>query len=162
RRRHERHRREVVELARTHFVDEADERELIEQIRRLDRDSIEQVLDAPEVRRACPADRADDFVSLREQELGEIGSVLPRDSGDKGPLVISNRWFLDCVPTGAGPPARAFSIRARLRTRPAVVLAALTAVLYLPRLGAAPVYLAPDEVFIAVHANSIATTGRDL
>jgi 4-amino-4-deoxy-L-arabinose transferase-like glycosyltransferase len=49
-------------------------------------------------------------------------------------------------------------------TRPvgtALVLAAITAALYLPRLGTAPIYLAPDEVFISLHANSIATTGRD-
>jgi 4-amino-4-deoxy-L-arabinose transferase-like glycosyltransferase len=47
-------------------------------------------------------------------------------------------------------------------TRTALVLAALTALLYFPRLGHAPVYLAPDEVFIAVHAQSIAATGRDV
>jgi 4-amino-4-deoxy-L-arabinose transferase-like glycosyltransferase len=47
-------------------------------------------------------------------------------------------------------------------TRTALVLAALTAALYFPRLGYAPVYLAPDEVFIGVHAHSIATTGRDV
>ena len=34
RRRHERHRREVVELVRAHLVDQADERQLIEQIGR--------------------------------------------------------------------------------------------------------------------------------
>ena len=46
-------------------------------------------------------------------------------------------------------------------TRTALLVAAATAVLYLPRLGIAPIYLAPDEVFIALHAQSIATTGRD-
>jgi len=46
-------------------------------------------------------------------------------------------------------------------TRTALLIAAATALLYLPRLGSAPIYLAPDEVFIALHANSIATTGRD-
>ena len=35
RRGHERHRREVVDLVRPHFVDHADQRELIEQIARL-------------------------------------------------------------------------------------------------------------------------------
>jgi 4-amino-4-deoxy-L-arabinose transferase-like glycosyltransferase len=48
-----------------------------------------------------------------------------------------------------------------MKARTALLIAALTAVLYLPRLGSAPVYLAPDEVFIGLHANSIATTGRD-
>ena len=46
-------------------------------------------------------------------------------------------------------------------TRTALLIAAATALLYVPRLGSAPIYLAPDEVFIALHANSIATTGRD-
>jgi hypothetical protein len=50
----------------------------------------------------------------------------------------------------------------RSTTRTALVLAALTAALYFPRLGYAPIYLAPDEVFIGVQAHSIATTGRDV
>jgi len=45
--------------------------------------------------------------------------------------------------------------------RTPLAIAALTAVLYLPRLSTAPAYLAPDEVFIALHAHAIATTGRD-
>jgi 4-amino-4-deoxy-L-arabinose transferase-like glycosyltransferase len=45
--------------------------------------------------------------------------------------------------------------------RTALTLAAIAATLYLPRLGRAPIYLAPDEVFIGLHAHSIATTGRD-
>ena len=42
-----------------------------------------------------------------------------------------------------------------------LLIAAASALLYLPRLGDAPVYVSPDEVFIALHAHSIATTGRD-
>lgn len=42
-----------------------------------------------------------------------------------------------------------------------VVLAALTAALYVPRLGTAPIYLFPDEVVVGLEAHSIATTGRD-
>ena len=83
---HERHRREVVELVRTDFVDEADDRQLIEQIGRLDRDAIENRLNAPEIRRARAANRPDDLVAFREQQLGEVGSVLPGNSGDNGPL----------------------------------------------------------------------------
>jgi Dolichyl-phosphate-mannose-protein mannosyltransferase len=45
--------------------------------------------------------------------------------------------------------------------RTALLIAAATAILYLPRLGSAPMYLAPDEVFIGLHANALATTGRD-
>jgi 4-amino-4-deoxy-L-arabinose transferase-like glycosyltransferase len=42
-----------------------------------------------------------------------------------------------------------------------LALAAAMAMLYLPRLGSAPIYLAPDEVVVAVDAHAIATTGRD-
>jgi len=69
---------------RAHFVDEADDRQLIEQIGRLERNAIEQMLDAPEIRRAGAARRADHLVALREQQFGEVGSVLPSDSGDNG------------------------------------------------------------------------------
>lgn len=43
-----------------------------------------------------------------------------------------------------------------------IVLVAATALLYLPRLGQVPLYMAPDEIVVAVNAKSIATTGRDL
>jgi 4-amino-4-deoxy-L-arabinose transferase-like glycosyltransferase len=43
----------------------------------------------------------------------------------------------------------------------ALLVGALTAALYVPRLSRAPIYLSPDEVFTAVQAHSIATTGRD-
>src|SRR5205823_8058027 len=42
-----------------------------------------------------------------------------------------------------------------------LILAAITAALYLPRLGDAPVYISPDEVTVALNAHAIATTGRD-
>lgn len=45
--------------------------------------------------------------------------------------------------------------------RTPLLLAAIAALLYVPRLGDAPVYLSPDEVFIALNAHAIATTGRD-
>ena len=37
-----------------------------------------------QIRRARAADDADDLVAFLEQQLGEVGSVLPGDSGDKG------------------------------------------------------------------------------
>jgi 4-amino-4-deoxy-L-arabinose transferase-like glycosyltransferase len=46
-------------------------------------------------------------------------------------------------------------------TRIALGIAALAALLYLPRLGSAPVHVAVDEVFISLHANSLARTGHD-
>ncbi len=47
------------------------------------------------------------------------------------------------------------------RARTPILIAAVTALLYLPRLGSAPIYVSPDEVFISLHAESIARTGRD-
>ena len=83
RRRHERHRREVVELVGPDVVDDADQRQLIEQVGRLERDAIEQVLDAPVVGRAGAADDPEDLVALLEQQLGEIRPVLTGDAGDE-------------------------------------------------------------------------------
>lgn len=42
-----------------------------------------------------------------------------------------------------------------------VALLVLTAALYLPRLGSAPIYLMPDEVIIGFDAYAIATSGHD-
>lgn len=42
-----------------------------------------------------------------------------------------------------------------------LALVVMTAALYLPRLGSAPIYMMPDEVVIAVDAHAIATTGHD-
>jgi 4-amino-4-deoxy-L-arabinose transferase-like glycosyltransferase len=47
------------------------------------------------------------------------------------------------------------------RTLIPFVLAAVTAMIYLPQLGTAPPHLMPDEVVVAVDAHAIATTGRD-
>src|SRR2546425_13165693 len=41
-------------------------------------------------------------------------------------------------------------------------LAGLVLALYAPSLGRAPIYLAHDEVFVALNAHSIASTGRDV
>ena len=72
---------------RPDFVDQPDERQLIEQIGRLQRDAIEQVLDAPRVRRARAADDAEHLVALVEQQLGEIRTVLAGDAGDERAFV---------------------------------------------------------------------------
>ena len=102
RRGHERHRGEVVDLVRPHFVDDAQQRQLIEQVGRLQRDAIEQVLDAPEVRRARAADGADDLVALLEQQLGEVRAVLPGDSGDERALGHSGSpHSICCISTGS-------------------------------------------------------------
>jgi 4-amino-4-deoxy-L-arabinose transferase-like glycosyltransferase len=50
---------------------------------------------------------------------------------------------------------------ARPRLLAPVVLVVAVAILYLPRLGDAPIYLMPDEVIVANTAHSLASTGRD-
>src|SRR5438093_6594963 len=53
-------------------------------------------------------------------------------------------------------------MRPTLKTlRVPLLIGAVTAALYLPRLGDAPIYVSPDEVFVALHAHSLATKGRD-
>jgi hypothetical protein len=44
------HRRQVVDLVRTNILDDPHQRLLIQQVARAERDAIEEVLDAPEVR----------------------------------------------------------------------------------------------------------------
>ena len=70
-----------------------DQRQLIEQVGRPQRDAIEQVLDAPEVRGAQPPDDADDLVPFVEQQLGEVRPVLTGDSGDASALCHVCRWI---------------------------------------------------------------------
>src|SRR5262249_12493212 len=45
--------------------------------------SMPNVLDALEVLAAGPPHHADDAIALLEQELGEVGAVLPGDAGDQ-------------------------------------------------------------------------------
>lgn len=54
------------------------------------------------------------------------------------------------------------SKRRRSASVTAALLAAITALVYTPRLQDAPVYFAHDEVRFALQAHSIATSGRDL
>ena len=78
--RHERHRRQVVELVGLHVLDHPHERQLVEQIRRTQRDAVEQVLDAPQVGRARAPDDAGHVVALVEQQLREVRPVLSGDA----------------------------------------------------------------------------------
>ena len=71
-----------VTLRPADLVDHPEERELIEEVGRLERDAIEDVLDAPEVGRTRPPDGADDVVAFLEQQLREVRTVLPRNSCD--------------------------------------------------------------------------------
>src|SRR5262245_33498155 len=60
---------------------------------------------------------------------------------------------------GAGATRARSMISAPVRIP--LLLTAFAALLYLPRLGTAPIYLAPDEVVVGIEAHAIATTGRD-
>ncbi len=56
--------------------------QLIEQVSGPQLDSIEQVFDAPEVGRARSPYDAGHLVALFEQQLGEVGAVLPGDASN--------------------------------------------------------------------------------
>src|SRR5204863_6592867 len=50
------------------------------------------MLNAPEVRRARASDRSHHLVALREQQFGEVGSILSGNSGDNGPFGHGKPW----------------------------------------------------------------------
>ncbi len=79
---HERHGRQVVELVRPNIGEHADQRELVQEIRRPQLNTIEQMFDPPQIGRAGSADDADDLVAFVEEQLGQVGAVLTRDAGD--------------------------------------------------------------------------------
>ena len=61
-----------------------DDRQLVQQIGLVEWDPVVQTCDPLEVLGAGTADHAVDFVALLEQELGQVGTVLPGDAGDQG------------------------------------------------------------------------------
>ena len=81
RRRHERHCGQVVELHRSDVLNDANERELIEQVGRAERDAVEKMIDPPHVRRTQPPHDSRDRART-EEELGEIRPVLSSDPRD--------------------------------------------------------------------------------
>ena len=78
-----RHRREVVDLVRRAAPEHADQRVLVEEVARVKGDPIDRRVEPLEVPVGGPVDEAVDLVALLEQELGEIGAVLPADPGDQ-------------------------------------------------------------------------------
>ena len=74
---------EVVDLGRAMLLDHVDQRRLIGQVGADQRDALEEVPDALEVRRARAPHHADDLVALVEQKLGEIRTVLAGDPSDE-------------------------------------------------------------------------------
>ena len=67
---------------RPDLVNQSDDGELVEQIGGSNRQPIEQMLNAPVIRRAGATHRAHDLVAFVQQELGEVRPILPGDSGD--------------------------------------------------------------------------------
>jgi hypothetical protein len=59
---------------------------LIEQIRRTEIQSIENVLNPPQIRRAGAANDTDDFVPLLKQQFGKVRPVLTGDACDDCPF----------------------------------------------------------------------------
>jgi hypothetical protein len=91
---HERHRRQVVQLVGPHVLNDAHQRLLIQQISRPQRNATEDVLDAPEVRRARSPHDTSDFVSLLEEQLREVRTILAGDAGNQcafSHAVVRNR-----------------------------------------------------------------------
>ena len=74
---------EVVDFVRPDLLHDRDDRQLVEQIGLVQRDSAVQPLDPLAAFGAGAADHAVDFVALSEQELGQIGAVLPGDAGNQ-------------------------------------------------------------------------------
>jgi hypothetical protein len=65
-------------------VHDVGERRLVEQIGRAELEPVDQVSDSLVGRgRAAPYD-SDDAITLREQQLGEVGAVLSSDPRDEG------------------------------------------------------------------------------
>ena len=86
RRRHKALRREIVDLVGLGVTNDGGEGMLVEQVRGDDVNAIQQVAD-PLVRVVrCAAHDADDLVPLLQQQLGQVGSVLPRDARNHGRL----------------------------------------------------------------------------
>jgi hypothetical protein len=84
RRRHERHRREVVQLVRLDALEDADERQLIEQVPRNQRNPIADVLDAPVVVGRESARETVDPVAALEEQFRQVRSVLAGNAGNQG------------------------------------------------------------------------------
>ena len=80
--RDEGHRGEVVDLDRARGAQAVHQRALVEQVALVEGDALAQVLDAVELLSRGTAHHAVHLIALLEQQLGQVGAVLPGDSGD--------------------------------------------------------------------------------
>ena len=84
--RHERHGGEVVDLVGLALAEHVDERALVEEVAGVEHEVVAEPLEPLEgLGRGAP-DHAVHLVALLEQELREVGAVLPRDAGDERAL----------------------------------------------------------------------------
>ncbi len=82
--RHERHAGQVVNFIRLNFFQNPHDRRLIVQVPRKQVDEIADMFEAMAVIiAAVSADHAADAVALADEELRQMGAVLPVDSGDE-------------------------------------------------------------------------------
>ena len=95
--------REVVNLGGAVLLEDVDHRDLVEEVTGYEGDPVLEVGDSLEVDGGRPANHADHLVALREQKLGEVGTVLAGDAGDERALghgELSTYNLLRCLPTG--------------------------------------------------------------
>jgi len=81
--RHKRLGSEVIDLIRLILAQNVEQRDLIEQVTVHERDTVHDGTDPAQVGHAGAPHHADDVVTLFQQELGKIGTVLPGDSRDE-------------------------------------------------------------------------------
>ena len=77
-----------------------DERDLVQEVAGC-QDLVLDVRDPLEVDRAAAADHAHHLVALIEQELGQVGPVLPGDTGDQGSFFVMVLSYSDRVGSSA-------------------------------------------------------------
>ena len=83
RRRHEGLRGQVVHLVGAALLEQADERELVQEVRLSELQAMADVLQPLAIVLARSPDHAEDRVALLEKQFGEVGAVLSRDPRDE-------------------------------------------------------------------------------
>ena len=81
--RHEALRGQVVDLVGPVLLQQVDQAHLVEQVALHDGDLVLDMAHAVEVDRAGAPHHADDLVALRQQEIGQVRTVLAGDAGDQ-------------------------------------------------------------------------------
>ena len=74
---------QVVDLLGLDRLQRPHEAVLVDEIAVVQGQAIADVVDAPGVEGAAPADEAVHLVALLEQQLGQVAAVLPGDAGDE-------------------------------------------------------------------------------